>query len=57
MLYGKYALYHCNKETVSTPDCFIEIEAKYTDWCREKGNGTVTLQHKHHAFACFFQLP
>ena len=56
MLYGKYALYHCNKETASTPDCFIEIEAKYADWCREKGNGTVTLQHKHHAFACFFSF-
>ncbi len=56
MLYGKYSLYHCRKIIISTPDCFVEIETEYTDWCREKGNGAVTLQHKHHAFACFFSF-
>lgn len=53
---GKFDLYHCRKEVVSTPDRYFVLEEAYTEWCKEKGNGPVTLQHKHHAFACFFSF-
>lgn len=54
MIHGTFDRYHCRKELVSTPDNYIVIEEAYTEWCKEKGNGPVTLEHKHHAFACFF---
>lgn len=47
---------HSRKEVTATPECFSEIESKYVSWCREKGNGPVTLGHKHHAFARFFDF-
>ena len=56
MIRGKFDRYHCRKELVSTPDKYSIIEEEYTEWCKEKGNGPVTLEHKHHAFACFFSF-
>ena len=56
MVRGKFDRYHCRKELVSTPDNYVVIEDAYTEWCKEKGNGPVTLDHKHHAFACFFSF-
>ena len=56
MLYGRYTLYHLDKKTASTPGRFTGIEEKYISWCREKGNGSVTLWHEHLTFARFFSL-
>lgn len=56
MIYGKFDRYHSRKELVSTPDKYVLIEDAYAEWCKEKGNGPVTLEHKHHAFACFFNF-
>lgn len=56
MIRGEFDLYHYKKEVASTPDRFAAVEEVYTAWCKEKGNGSVTLQHKHHAFACFFSF-
>ena len=56
MLYGRYTLYHLDKKTNSTPGRFAGIEEKYISWCREKGNGPVTLRHKHRAFSRFFSF-